>query len=218
MSEKRKTIFREGLFVVPFMLLVTIITAAIMFSVGRTPLDAVGILARHVKSDKSMTLEQYTAYDSVKYNLKYYYGDDTERVKYAEYSYNAKGDETTQSLTLFEPRDGFDPGFYKIEWFHEEEYVTYAALENESKTELYHFDEVPVMYNLILSYSWQAQTVLYGTEYEPAKGYKLLGFISLYTWDTEGRENILWGIGGNPLQFYSYIKEAENEYKRINFY
>lgn len=218
MSEKRKTIFREALFIVPFMLIVTVISFSVMFFVGRTPLDASEIIGRHFKADKTMTLEEYSEYDSVKYSLKYYYGDDTECVKYAEYSFNSKGSDPVQSLTLFEPRDGFDPGYYKIEWFHEEEYVTYATLDNEDKTELYHSEEVPVMYNLILSYSWQSQSELYGASYEPSKGYKLLGFISLYTWDTDGRKNILWGIGGNPLQFYSYIKDAENEYKRVNFY
>lgn len=218
MSEKRKTIFREGLFIVPFMLIVAVVSLVVMFSVGRTPLDASEIIGKHVETDNSMTLEEYSNYDSTKYEIKYYYGDNTECVKYAEYSYNGKGDKPVQKLTLFETRDGFDPGFYKIEWFHGEEYVTYAALENEEKTELYGSGEVPLMYNLVLSYSWQSQMNLYGAEYLPSKGYKLFGFISLYTWDTDDRDNVLWGIGGNPIRFYSYIKNTENEYKRISFY
>ena len=218
MSEKRKTIFREALFIVPFMLIVTVVSLAFMFSIGRTPLDMSQIIERHSLPDSSMTFEEYSGYESTKYTIKYYYGDNEECVKYAEYSYNGKGDKPVQKLTLFETRDGFDPGFYKIEWFHGEEYVTYAALENEEKTELYGSGDVPVMYNLVLSYSWQSQMQYYGGEYLPSEGYKLLGFISLYTWDTEDRDNVLWGIGGNPMQFYSYIKDTDNEYKRISFY
>ncbi len=217
MSGKRKTIFREALFIVPFMLIVTVVSLAVMFSVGRTPLDTAGIIGRHFAADKSMTFEEYSGYESTKYEIKYYYGDNEECVKYAEYSYNGKGDTPVQKLTLFEARDGFDPGYYKIEWFHGEEYVTYATLENEDKTELYTSGEVPVMYYLVLSYSWQSQMDYFGEEL-PSDGYKLFGFISLYTWETENRDNILWGIGGNPMQFYSYIKNTDNEYKRISFY
>ncbi len=217
MNEKRKTIFREALFTVPFMLVVSVASIASMFFIGRTPLDAAGVLKRHVRSNKTMSIQDYSEYDSRKYELKYYYGDDDDTVKFAHYSYNAKGDDPIQSLTLYEPRDGFDPGYYKIEWFHDEEYVTYATLENEDKTELYYADEVPLMYNLILSYSWKAQAEFYGADNEPSKGYKPLGFISLYLWDSDGRKNILWGIGGNPIEFYSYIADAENEYKKVVF-
>lgn len=218
MSEKRKTIFREALFIVPFMLIVSVVSIAAMFFVGRTPLDVAAALQKHVKSDKTMSIEDYSEYSSVKYELKYYYGDDRNSVKFAEYSYNSKGDDPIQSLILYEPRDGFDAGYYKIEWFHDEEYVTYAALDNEKKTKLYFAKEAPLMYNLIESYSWKAQAEFHGAGFEPSKGYKPLGIISLYLWDCDGRKNILWGIGGNPLQFYSYIANEQNEYKKVIFY
>ena len=217
MSEKRKQIFREGLFVVPFMIIVTAVSLIMMFLVGRTPADVVGSVNRNIKSDQSMNIASYTQINKPKYTLYYYYGDDSSSVKFAEFEYNAKGDNPLSSLTLFEARDGFDAGHYKIEWLHAEEYVTYATLDNENETENYPAEEVPLMYNIIKSYSWQNQLESFGVEYEPSKGYKLLGFVSLYTWDSDNRRNILWGIGGNPLVFYSYLGSGSSEYKKVSF-
>ena len=71
MNEKRKTIFREALFTVPFMLVVSVASIASMFFIGRTPLDAAGVLKRHVRSNKTMSIQDYSEYDSRKYELKY---------------------------------------------------------------------------------------------------------------------------------------------------
>lgn len=219
MSEKRKIIFREGLVIVPFLLLAAAVSLGFMFFSGRTVLDAVKLVARHVKTEIPADSSAYFDYDGVRYTISYFYGDTDSSVQYAEFTYDKNSDKAVQSLTLFEPRDGFDPGFYKIENFHSEEYVTYAVLENEEETELYLSQDVPVMYNLIQSYSWQGQSDIYkSAAQESAKYYKLLGIISLYTWDADGRENLIWGIGGNPIQFYSYITDSESEYKKISFY
>lgn len=216
MSEKRKRIFKDALFVFPFMLIVSAVALGMMFTIGRTPRDMAGILKRNFTSNQSMKIDDYSKYNTKKYNIDYYYGDSESCVKYAEYSYNAKGDDPLQTLKLFEARDGFDPGIYKIEWFHMEEYVTYSTLENENEVELYKTEEVPLMHNLVESYSWESQMEMYETEVQPSKGYKVLGLLTVYTWESTDRQNILWGLGGNPKELYSYINNSVSEYKKIS--
>lgn len=215
MSEKRKRIFKEALFIVPFMLIVTAVSLAMMFFVGRTPRDMMGILSRNFTSDKSMKLSDYAEYNNKKYTLEYYYGDSEECVKFAEFSYNSRGDDTIYELTLLEPRDGFDPGNYTIEWFYSEEYVTYSPLGGTEETELNLVEDVPITYNMIKSYSWKSQMEAYEADSEMFKGYKVIGLVSVFTWDSPDRQNIVWGLGGNPKQLYSYLNTSKSEYKKV---
>ncbi len=201
----------------PFMLVVTAVSLVLMFFVGRTPKDMVGMLSRNFTSDKSMQLTDYSEYKNKKYSLEYFYGDSEECVKYAEFGYNSKGDNTTYELTLLEPRDGFDPGYYAIEWFHSEEYVTYSTLSGDEETELNHVEDVPITYNMIKSYSWESQMENYGADFEPFKGYKVIGLVSVFSWDSTDRMNIVWGLGGNPKQLYSYLNTSKDEYKKVVF-
>ncbi len=217
MSEKRKRIFREAIFIVPFMLIVTVVSLAGMFMVGRTPRDMVGILKRNFTSDSSMNIDSYVGYESKKYDLEYYYGDTSECVKYAQFSSNSKGDTPTCTLTLFESRDGFDPGIYTIEWFYSQEYVTYSPLEGEGESESNIASDVPITYNMVKSYEWESQLVNYEADFEQYKGFKVLGFLSVYSWDSAERENILWGLGGNPKELYSYLHNSKDEYKKVVF-
>lgn len=214
MSEKRKRIFKEGAFFLPFLLVVTMVSLIIMFSVGRTMRDAMDLVSENFTSDKNMDVLAYAENESKKYTLKYYYGDAESRTEYAEFTKKMKSDQTIYSLTLLEPRDGFDAGYYTTDWFYSEEFVTYAPLDDKDNTTSYTLDEQPYMYEYILSYSYETLMNDYGATYEVSRGYNILG-LKIYMWDSSERVNYLWGLGGNPMQFYSYLYDKNIEYTKV---
>lgn len=216
MSEKRKRIFKEALFLLPFMFVVTAVSLLLMFFVGRDIRDVMNIVTSNSTSDKNMDISDYSEYESKKYTLEYYYGDESDCVKYAEYTENSRGDDTTRILVLHEPRDGFEAGTYKTEWFYSTEYVSFTPTDGEEdNTQSYSAEEQPYMYDYVLSYSYSRLLTDYGAQVEKSKGYKVLGIISAYTWDSSERKNYLLGLGGNPKQFYSYLNNSNTEYKKV---
>ncbi len=221
MSAKRKIIFKEALFTVPFLLIASLITAAVMFKAGRSAYDIEQLVKMNFTSDASQNITGYLTTASKAYDVDYYYGDNESSVLYAQFKYEGKGDEPKSTLTLYEARDGFDPGVYTTAWFFGEEYVTYWPLGSSADGagfEKYLTTEVPVMYNLVKSYSWDGAMLSSGAGDELVSGYSLFG-IKLFIWDYSDngtiRENFLWGIGGNPREMYSYIHGTQGEYKKI---
>ncbi len=154
------------------------------------------------------------------YTVRYYYGDNTSSELYAEFSYEGKGDDPKSVLTLYESRDGFDPGVYSVMWFMSEQYVTYWPLNSSADGEgfeKYLANEVPLMFKFVNSYSWDGAMQTSGAEDGGAKGYACLG-LKLFVWDHTEKEimrnNFVWGVGGNPLEYYSYIPGSQGEYKK----
>lgn len=187
-----------------------------MFFVGRDVRDIMGIVTANSTSDKNMDISDYSEYDSKKYTLEYYYGDDSDCVKYAEYVENSRGDDPTQTLVLYEDRDGFEAGTYTIEWFYSTEYISFTpASGDEEDIQNYTAEEQPYMYDYVLSYSYSRLLSDYGADVEKSKGYKLFGLVSAYTWDSSERKNYLMGLGDSPKQFYSYLNSANTEYKKV---
>lgn len=215
MSDKRKRIFKESLFIVPFLLVVTVVSLVMMFGIGRTVRDTLDIVRENMTSDSNMNISTYTDRESKKYTLKYYYGEKGECTEYAEFTLKAKSDDTTYELTLFEARDGFEAGYYKTEWFYSTEYVTYAPLTDKDNGKSYPVEEEPYMYEYIKSYSYENLMESFGATTEVSKGYKILGLINLYTWDSSDRVNCIWGIGSKPMQFYTYLNDNTTEYKKV---
>lgn len=199
----------------PFLLVVTAVSFVMMFGIGRTVRDMLSLVNENLSSDSNMDISTYLDNESKKYTLKYYYGEKGECTEYAEYTLKAKGDEPTYELTLFEARDGFDAGYYKTEWFYSVEYVTYAPLDDKDNGKSYPVEQEPYMYEYIKSYSYDALLEDYGASTEISKGYKILGVINLYTWDSSERVNCIWGIGGRPMQFYTYLNDNTTEYKKV---
>lgn len=215
MSEKRKRIMRESIFLVPFLLAVMLVSMVAMYSIGRTVRDVVDLIQEKMASDSSMDISYYIDNDSKKYTLKYYYGEKGECTKYAEYSQKIKSDEQTYELVLYESRDGFEPGYYKTEWFHSVEYITYAPLNNENNSSSTPVEDEPYTYEYIKSYSYDYLMKNFGADTEASKGYKILGLANLYTWDSSDRSNCIWGIGSRPLEFYTYLNDNTTEYKKV---
>ncbi len=215
MSEKRKRIFKDALFIVPFMLVTVIVSIIMMFVVGRDVFDMMTIVKENTTSDKTMDISEYTEMQSNKYSLSYYYGDRESSVEYATYSYNAKGDYPIETLELKESRDGFEPGIYKIEWYMQQEFVSYTSNDSAAEPGLYPASEQPYMCEYVRSYSWSGMLEEFGIDNDMAKGYKVLKFISAYVWDTSERENILLGLGGNPTNMYSYRMDKPGEYRKV---
>ena len=60
MSEKRKRIFKDALFIVPFMLVTVIVSIIMMFVVGRDVFDMMTIVKENTTSDKTMDISEYT--------------------------------------------------------------------------------------------------------------------------------------------------------------
>lgn len=213
MSEKRKRIFRESVFLIPFLIVVTLISFGFMFKIGRTVKDTIMLVEEHFSVDSSMDISDYTK-SRDKYTLKYYYGDDESCTEFAQYSQKS-GDEPVYELTLFEDRDGFEAGYYKTEWFHSVEYVTYAPLEDKKNTESYHVEEQPFMYEYIKSYSYDNLLSDYGALVENIDGYSVLGLINMYVWDSTDGVNCIWGLSQKPVQFYSCFNNGSSEYKKV---
>lgn len=214
MSEKRKRIFKESAFFVPFLLVVTIVSLILMFSAGRTVRDAMNLVSENLTSDVNMDVSAYAVNENKKYTLTYCYGEGEESTEYAEFSQKMKSDQTVYTLTLYEPRDGFDAGYYTTDWFYSEEFVTYAPLDDEENATSYSVSEQPYMYDYILSYSYDTLMNNYGATTEMSKGYNIIG-LKIYMWDTIDRVNYLWGLGGNPMQFYSYLYGNDSEYTKV---
>ena len=220
MNIKRKIIFKDALFLVPFMLIVSIATAGIMFKVGRTPYDIEQMAIKNVRSSNTIDISDYIKLKSEKYSVKYYYGDKNDCVLYADFTYDNRGDNPEAVLELYEARDGFDPGKYSIVWFMGEQYVTYTPSEASGEAdniEKYLSSEVPLMYNLVNSYSWDGMLSAWGIDAGSVSARSLMG-VRLFSWDHSDkdimRDNFVWGIGGNPLEVYSYIRGSQGEYKK----
>ncbi len=218
MSERRKTIFREGLFLVPFLLIAAAVTLVVMYSAGRTIRDTAQLIEDNLTAKADMDISVYTDdFDDEKYTLKYYYGETGESTLYAEFSCNLKDeDEPVYSLTLYEERGGYSAGVYETEWFHSEEYISYEPLEDsDGEASSYLVSDSPETYSYIKSYSYDTLLSDYGAYTEQSKGYKLLGILSYYTWDTSDRANCVFGIGSRPLWFYTYPNDNTTEYKKV---
>lgn len=219
MSEKRKLIFKEAVFNVPFLIILTVVTAVIMFLSGRSPYDIEQLIKMNMQSDSKIGVSDYLQTSRKSYEVKYYYGDNDGKELYAEFKFEGKGDTPKSTLTLYEARSGFDPGVYTIEWFKSNEYVTFTPPDttaDSDKYEQYLTSEVPLMYSFVNSYSWDGAMLKSGAGDGSASGYSLLGirlFVWDYTDDGVSRENFIWGIGGNPQEMYSYIRGSEGEYK-----
>ena len=215
MSEKRKRIFKDALFLVPFLIITALLTLGLMFVAGRDVFEMMTIVKENTTSDSAMDVSGYINLQSNKYSLSYSYGDKENSVEYAVYSYNAKGDNPIETLVLKEERDGFEPGTYKIEWYTNQDFVSYTPDGSTSAPVLYYAEEQPYMCEYVRSYSWS--NMLYGLsiDSDTAKGYKVLKVLSAYVWDNSERENILLGLGGNPTDLYSYRIDKPGEYKHI---
>ncbi len=218
MSDRRKRIFRESLFLVPFLLIVTVVTLLLMYRTGRTIRDTAELIADNLTVNEDMDISVYTDdFDDDKYTLQYYYGETGESTLYAEFVCNTKDeDEPVYCLTLYEERGGYSAGAYETEWFHSEEYISYEPLDgSDGETTSTLVDEAPQTYSYIKSYSYDSLLSDYGVYTEQIKGYKLLGLLSYYTWDTSDRVNCIFGIGGKPLRFYTYPNDNTTEYKKV---
>ncbi len=220
MNERRKIIFKEALFNVPFLLIVGVVTFVVMFKSGRSAFDIEQIITTNFHSDPKASVEAFLKTEAKSYSVDYYYGDTKDKVLYAEFEYVGRGDDPQSTLTLYEGRDGFDPGVYSTAWFFGEQYVTYWPLGSSadgSGFEKYLTTDVPLMYNLVNSYSWEGAAKSFGADESTLKGYTMLG-IKLFSWDYSDngvmRENFVWGIGGNPREMYSYIRGSQGEYKK----
>ncbi|MEE3451344.1 MAG: hypothetical protein VZR27_11740 [Acutalibacteraceae bacterium] len=214
MSEQRKRIFKDALFIIPFLLVVTVLSLGLMFLTGRDAKAIMQLVTENFNSNQDMSVSVYTeSFAPKKYTLKYSEISDSENEPYAVYVLNKKGDDPTETLTLSKQCDGFEAGVYKIEWFHQEQYVTFTPLDYDAQTVSYQVAEQPFMYEYVKSYSWDNLLSTSGATYEVVKGYKLLGFISAFTWDSETSQNILWGLGGNPQELYIYSNVAEQSKK-----
>lgn len=223
MSQKRKIIFKEALFNVPFLLIVSALVFAVMFLSGRSAYDIEQIVKHNLHSDAAADVTACLKTERKAYKLEYYYGDNTDKVLYAEFEYKGKGDTPESTLTLYEARDGFDSGIYTTVWFFDEEYVTYRPLgtsQDSESFEKYLTTEVPLMYQLVNSYSWDGAMLSGGAADGGTSGYKLIG-LRLFLWDHADngniRENFLWTIGANPRELYSYIPGTQGEYKKVVF-
>lgn len=213
MSEKRKRIFRESIFLIPFLLIVTVVSLGCLFKIGRTVKDTVMFVEEHLSADNSMDISVY-AEGRDRYTLKYYYGDNDSCTKFAEYSMKS-GDEPVYELTLLEDRDGFEAGFYKTEWFHSAEYVTYAPIDDEKNTESYTVEEQPYIYEYIKSYSYDSLMSNHGALTEYSDGYSVFGIFNMYVWDSENGVNCIWGVGKRAVQFYTCPNSGGTEYKKV---
>ena len=220
MNEKRKIIFKEALFTVPFLLIAAVFTLLFMFKAGRSAYDIEQTVKTNLRSEPSADVTPFLKTDAKSYTVDYYYGDDSDSVLYAEFSYEGKGDDPKSVLTLYETRDGLDAGVYSVMWFMNDQWVTYWPLNSSADgegSEKYPASEVPLMYNLVTSYSWDSAMLSSGAADGAAKGYTMLG-VKLFTWDASDkgimRENFIWGVGGNPLEYYSYIPGTQGEYKK----
>lgn len=217
MSEKRKVVLMEGLFLVPFLLIATVISLVLMFGIGRNFSDIVELSQEYLTADSSMDITEYEFDEDKGYKLKYYYGESEQCTEFANYSQKSNKDGITYELTLLEARDGFDAGYYKTEWFHSEEYITYAPIEDKNKTTSYPVDEQPYMYNYVKSYSYETLLNDYSALSSNTNGYSILGIVKLYVWETNGRVNCIWGIANKPIQFYTKIDNGTEEYKKVVF-
>jgi len=214
MSEQRKRIFKDALFVIPFLLIVTALSLGVMFLTGRDAKDIMQLVTDNFTSDNKMNISVYTeSFSPKKYSLRYSKISDSENEPYAVYAFNKKGDDPTETLTLSKECDGFEAGVYRIEWFHQEQYITFTPLEYDAQTESYLVNEQPFMFEYVKSYSWDNLISVSGAAVETVKGYKLLGFISAFTWDSDTSRNILWGLGGNPQELYIYSMDSDQSQK-----
>ncbi len=220
MNAKRKIIFKESLVNIPFIIIASIITVCIMFKAGRNVYDIEQLAILRLSPDHSSKITNYIKKDFDHYNIKYYYGDNDSSVLYAEFSYEGRKETPESKLTLYETRDGFDPGEYSSVWFMNEHYVTFTPPNSSVESdnfEMYLADEVPLMNNLVDSYSWEGMLTSCGAAENAENAYSFLG-IKLFRWDHSEndtmRENFVWGIGGNPREMYSYIKGSDGEYKK----
>ncbi|MBQ1388282.1 MAG: hypothetical protein IIY78_01505 [Clostridia bacterium] len=220
MNEQRKIIFKEALFNVPFLLIAGLVTLAVMFKSGRSAFDIEQIILSNFRSTQSISADPFLKTESKSYKVEYYYGDTNDEVLFAEFEYSGRGDDPKSTLTLYEARDGFDPGVYSTAWFLGEEYVTYWPIGSSAEGdgfEKYLSTEVPLMFNLVNSYSWEGAANTFGASESALKGYSMLG-VKLFLWDFSDngvmRENFIWGIGGNPREMYSYIQGSQGEYKK----
>lgn len=223
MSNKRKIIFKEALFNVPFLLIVTVVTLLFMFFSGRSPYDVEQLVKHDLHSDPTLNITSFLTTEAKSYKTAYYYGDNKDKVKYAEFEYKGKGDAPESILTLYEARDGFDAGIYSLVWFYDEQYVTYIPLDSTGDNSSFIKSPVmenPQMYELVKSYSWEGAMLGFGATNETASGYKLLG-LRMYIWNTGDsetlRECFLWTIGGNPQEMYSCIPGSQGEYRKTVF-
>ena len=219
MNVKRKRIFKDALFNVPFVIIISAVTVGFMFCAGRTPYDIKQIAASKIDSKSDLDVSAYYNQRAKSYKVDYYYGDKESEKLYAEFVYDGKGDTPVKTLTLYEARNGFDAGEYSRLWVLGDEYVTYTPPDSTVESgafEKYLASEVPLMANLVSSYSWdtmlQNSGAVTGCNSSSEVG------VNLFLWDsTENdvlRDNFLWGIGGNPKEMYSYIKGSQGEYKK----
>ena len=215
MSEKRKRIFKDALFIVPFLIVTVIVSLAAMFVSGRDVHEMMTIVKENTNSDPTMDISEYTKLEKNKYTLSYSYGDKESSVVYAFYTYNYKGDNPIETLDLKEQRDGYEPGIYKIEWYMNQEFVSYTPDGSTSEPVLYPSVEQPYMCDYVRSYSWNTMLDNLGVDSDLSKGYKVLKVLSAYVWDTTERENILLGFGGNPTEMYSYLHDKPGEYRHV---
>lgn len=217
MSEHKKQILRESVFLIPFLLIAAVVSVAVMFGTGRNVMDIVETAQSSLTPSAQLDLADFAGDSGSASSLKYYYGNygnDGETVKYAEFREKADSNEPTVSLTLYEPRDGFDAGYYKTEWFHSEEYITYAPPDDKNNAESYPIGEQPYMYEYVKSYSYENLLNNYGALTEYSNGYSILNAVKLFVWNTDGRTNMMWGIGSIPMQFYTYYNNSD-EYKKV---
>lgn len=201
----------------PFLLIVTVVSLVLMFSIGRDARDVMQLISNKLSVDSSMDLSDYSENKGEKYSLKYYYGDGTDTTLYADFSQKEKGGEVTYSLTLYEPRNGFEPGYYKTEWFHSEEYVTYAPLDDKNNETSNRAEEQSYIYDYIKSYSYDGLMSELGADsINSTDSFKILGLGTVFQWSFDGRENYMWGLGNTPIELYSYIFNGSSEYKKVS--
>ena len=60
MSEKRKRIFKDALFIVPFLIVTVIVSLAAMFVSGRDVHEMMTIVKENTNSDPTMDISEYT--------------------------------------------------------------------------------------------------------------------------------------------------------------
>ena len=215
MSNKRKIIFKEALFNVPFLLIISAATLLMMLLSGRSAYDIEQLVKLNMHSDPAVSINSFLTTESKSYETVYYYGDKDSSVKYAEFEYKGKGDAPESVLTLYEARDGFEAGVYSLVWFYDEQFVTYTPPGSDS-FEKYSASENPQMCGLVESYAWESAMAQSGAADGMQSGYKLMG-LRLFIWNSGDRECFLWTIGGNPRELYSYILGTQGEYKKTVF-
>ena len=70
MSEKRKRIFKDALFLVPFLIITALLTLGLMFVAGRDVFEMMTIVKENTTSDSAMDVSGYINLQSNKYSLR----------------------------------------------------------------------------------------------------------------------------------------------------